>query len=146
MFLKLWLMLLYSICARFSVAHVKTQRRHEMSQSKMCFLVFPASLYLCTDRRMQGCSSPITKLAGYLVINRSVNEILGTSWRRLCTFATKCPRDARDGDWMLIRDPVKFPRSAWSYPEGSELPKKRGPLPISDAKRERKWMWERQEI
>lgn len=117
------------------VAHIKaTEGEWVESPFRFCSsCILPR---LSAGLRMQDCSLPILEPVWCFVINRSVNDILESSWTRLRTFASKCPRDAYDRGWMLIRDHVKFPRSAYSAPEGgSELEKKKGSLPDVDAKK-----------
>lgn len=84
--------------------------------------------------RMQAAASPSFKLAVLLLtvvlihflsffsdLKKKKKFYMATSWTKLYAFPAECPRDTRDRGWMLIRNPVKFPRSAWSHPEGSEL-------------------------
>lgn len=124
-----------------SVTYIKAT---EMEWVEIRFRFFSSCilLYLSTDLRMQDCSLPIFEPVRCFVINRSVNEILESSWTRLHTFATKCPRDAYDGGWMLIRDHVKFPRSAWSTPEGGLNSKKRVPfMMLMQKKKKSYFLW-----
>lgn len=92
-----------------------------------CVVNFHPSVwvYLCTDWRMEAAASTSD---AYLAINHTVwvfifikPFFLATPERHHATFTTKCPGDVRGGDWMLIMDLGKFPRTAWSHPEGSEL-------------------------